>query len=103
MGTHLPSCSAANLIYGKLQKGNPMEPFLGQIEFFPYTFAPRGWTTCSGQLMAINQNVALFSVFGTTFGGDGVTTFALPNLDGKEPAPGMRCYIALQGIWPSRD
>jgi microcystin-dependent protein len=57
-----------------------MEPFLGQIQAFGFNFAPRGWAMCQGQLLPINQNTALFSLLGTTFGGDGRTTFGLPDL-----------------------
>ena len=53
--------------------------------------------------MQISQNTALFSLLGTNFGGDGRTTFALPNLQGKEPVPGLRYCIAIQGIYPPRD
>jgi microcystin-dependent protein len=80
-----------------------MEPFIGQIELFPYTFAPREWMLCEGQILPISSNQALFSLLGTTFGGDGQTTFALPDLRGKEPGPGVRYCIALDGIYPSRD
>jgi microcystin-dependent protein len=80
-----------------------MEPFFGQVELFPYTFAPRGWAACEGQILPISSNTALFSLLGTNFGGDGQTTFALPDLRGKEPAPGISYYIALTGIYPSRD
>jgi microcystin-dependent protein len=59
------------------------QPFLSQIEAFPFNFAPKGWALCAGQLMPINQNQALFSLIGTTFGGDGVRTFALPDLRGR--------------------
>jgi microcystin-dependent protein len=59
------------------------EPFLGQISVFGFNFAPRGWATCDGQLMPINQNQALFSLLGTTYGGDGISTFALPDLRGR--------------------
>jgi microcystin-dependent protein len=59
------------------------EPYLGQIEAFPFGFAPRGWQPCSGQLLPINQNQALFSLLGTTYGGNGVQTFALPDLRGR--------------------
>jgi microcystin-dependent protein len=58
-------------------------PFLGQITIFSFNFAPHGWATCNGQLMPINQNQALFSLLGTFYGGDGRTTFALPNLQGN--------------------
>jgi microcystin-dependent protein len=56
------------------------EPYLGQIEAFAFNFAPKGWATCAGQTMSINQNQALFSLLGTTYGGDGRVTFALPDL-----------------------
>ncbi len=61
------------------------EPFLGQIMLVPYNFAPRGWAFCSGQLLPIAQNTALFSLLGTTYGGNGTTTFALPDLQGRVP------------------
>jgi len=57
-----------------------MEPFIGQIQAFGFNFAPRNWSKCDGQLLAISSNTALFSLLGTTFGGDGRTTFALPDL-----------------------
>lgn len=56
------------------------EPFLGEIQIFGFSFAPRNWAMAAGQLLAIRQNTALFSLFGTQFGGDGTNTFALPNL-----------------------
>ena len=59
------------------------EPYLGEIEAFPFSFAPKGWAFCAGQLLPINQNTALFSLLGTNFGGDGVRTFALPDLRGR--------------------
>ncbi len=61
------------------------EPFIGEIIMFGGTFAPRGWAFCNGQLMSIAQNSALFSILGTTYGGDGQTTFALPDLRGRVP------------------
>jgi microcystin-dependent protein len=61
------------------------EPFVAQIQIVPFNFAPRGWATCNGQLLAISQNTALFSLLGTTYGGNGVTNFALPNLEGAAP------------------
>ncbi len=60
-----------------------MEPFIGQIQTFGFNFAPRGWAKCEGQLLAISQNSALFSLLGTTYGGDGRTTFGLPDLRGR--------------------
>lgn len=62
-----------------------MEPFLGQILIFGFNFAPRGWAFCNGQLLAISQNSALFALLGTIYGGDGRTTFALPDLRGRVP------------------
>lgn len=59
------------------------EPFIGEIRPFSFNFAPRGWALCSGQILPINQNQALFSLLGTTYGGNGQTTFALPNLNGR--------------------
>lgn len=59
------------------------EPFLGEIRTTSFNFAPKGWALCNGQLLPINQNQALFSLLGTTFGGNGQTNFALPNLQGK--------------------
>src|SRR5689334_22642566 len=61
------------------------EPFLGEIKIVSFNFPPRGWAFCNGQLLPINQNQALFSILGTTYGGDGRTTFALPNLQGDTP------------------
>lgn len=74
------------------------EPFLGDIHMFAGNFAPRGYALCQGQLMAIAQNEALFSLLGTTFGGDGVQTFALPDLRGRVPlhqgqGPGQPSYV----------
>lgn len=60
-----------------------MEPFIGEVRLLPFTFAPRGWALCNGQLLPISQNTALFSIIGVTYGGDGKTTFALPNLQGR--------------------
>jgi microcystin-dependent protein len=70
------------------------DPYLGEIRCFGFNFAPYQWALCNGQLLPINQNVALFSILGTTYGGNGVSTFALPNLQGQIPmhwgsAPGV--------------
>jgi microcystin-dependent protein len=62
-----------------------MDPFLGQITMFGGSFAPRGWAFCEGQLLPISQYTALFSILGTTYGGDGRTTFGLPDLRGRAP------------------
>lgn len=74
------------------------EPFLGMIQPFGFNFAPQGWATCSGQILSIAQNTALFSLLGTTYGGDGVTTFALPDLRGRVAVgqgqgPGLTAYV----------
>lgn len=61
------------------------EPFLGEIRMFPYNFAPTGWAFCDGQLLPISQNTALFALLGTTYGGNGTTTFALPDFRGRGP------------------
>jgi len=60
-------------------------PFLGQITVFPYSFPPLGWADCAGQLLSISQNTALFSLLGTQFGGDGRSTFGLPDMRGRVP------------------
>ena len=62
-----------------------MDPFVGEIRAFGFTFAPVGWAMCNGQLLPITQNTALFSILGTTYGGDGRSTFGLPNLQGVVP------------------
>jgi microcystin-dependent protein len=77
------------------------DPFVGEIHAVPYSFAPRGWALCDGQLMPISQNTALFSLLGTTYGGDGKSTFALPNLQGCSPifwgqGPGLSPYYEGQ-------
>ena len=61
------------------------EPFVGEIRMFAGNFAPRGWAFCDGQLLAVSQNDALFSLYGTTYGGDGRTTFGLPDMRGRLP------------------
>lgn len=80
-----------------------MEPFIGQIELFPYGFAPRGWALCNGALINIITNQALYALLGNRFGGDGRTNFALPNLSGAEPIPNTNYYIAMEGYFPTRD
>src|SRR5271166_127685 len=74
------------------------EPFLGQIILFAGNFAPRGWAFCDGSLLSISQYTALFSILGTTYGGNGTTNFALPDLRGRAAvgfgqAPGLSNYI----------
>lgn len=76
-----------------------MDAFIGQIVLFGGNFAPRGWALCNGQLLEVSRWAALFSVIGATYGGDGRTTFALPNL----PASGgARYMIAVEGVFPAR-
>ena len=62
-----------------------MDPFVGEIRIFPFNFAPVGWAQCRGQLLPISQNTALFALLGTYYGGDGRSTFALPDLEGSVP------------------
>jgi microcystin-dependent protein len=74
-----------------------MEPYLGQIQAFGFTFAPRGWSFCLGQQISLSQNTALFSLLGTTYGGNGQTTFGLPDLRGRSgigqgQGPGLSDY-----------
>jgi len=80
-----------------------MDPFLAQIKLFAFQFAPMDWVACEGQILQIAQYSALFALIGTTYGGNGTTTFALPNLKGAEPYPYMKYYIPLNGLWPQRD
>jgi microcystin-dependent protein len=61
------------------------DPFVAEIRIFPFNFAPKGWAWCDGQLMPLSQNTALFSLLGTVYGGDGKSTFALPDLQGRAP------------------
>jgi microcystin-dependent protein len=74
------------------------EPFIGEIRIFGFSFPPRGWAQCAGQLMAISQNTALFSILGTTYGGNGTSTFGLPDMRGRIPVssgqgPGLSPYV----------
>ena len=74
------------------------EPFLGEIRMFGFSFAPVGWALCNGQLLPISQNTALFSLLGTAYGGDGTTTFALPDLQSRVPihkgqGAGLSSYV----------
>lgn len=79
-----------------------MEPFIGEIRMFAGTFAPRGWAMCSGQMISISQNTALFSVLGNAYGGDGRSTFALPNLQGASPV-GVGQGPGLQDVFSPGD
>lgn len=70
-------------VFSPMLKAQASEPFVGQIAFVAFNFAPKNWAECNGQLMSIAQNQALFSLLGTTYGGDGITTFALPDMRGR--------------------
>lgn len=76
-----------------------MDPFVAEIRIFPFNFAPKGWAFCDGQLLPISQNTALFSLLGTTYGGDGKSTFGLPNLQGSTPMhPGQGPGLSLHDL-----
>lgn len=83
-----------------------MDYLLGMIQLFPYNFVPQGWLECNGQILNINQNNALFSLISNTYGGNGTTTFALPNLTTAAPVTTpsgpMRYFICTSGIYPDR-
>jgi microcystin-dependent protein len=75
------------------------EPFVAEIRIFPFNFPPTGWAFCDGQIMPISQNTALFSLLGTTYGGDGKSTFALPNMQGNAPMhPGQGPGLSLHDL-----
>jgi microcystin-dependent protein len=75
------------------------DPFVAEIRIFGFNFAPTGWALCDGQLMPISQNTALFSLLGTTYGGDGKSTFALPDLQGNAPMhPGQGPGLSLHDL-----
>ncbi len=77
-------------------------PFVAEIRIFPFNFPPTGWARCDGQLLPISQNTALFSLLGTTYGGNGVSTFALPNLQGRAPMhPGQGPGLSLHDLGES--
>jgi microcystin-dependent protein len=74
-----------------------MDPFVAEIRIFPFNFAPKGWAFCDGQILPLSQNTALFSLLGTTYGGDGKSNFALPDVQGSAPmhpgqGPGLSLY-----------
>ena len=78
-----------------------LEPFLGEIDLFAGNFAPRSYAFCEGQILSIKDNVSLYSILGTQYGGNGKTTFALPDLRNTEKSlKGVRYIIALWGISP---
>jgi microcystin-dependent protein len=75
------------------------DPFVAEIRIFPFNFAPKGWAWCNGQLMPLSQNTALFSLLGTTYGGDGKSNFALPDMEGNAPMhPGQGPGLSLHDL-----
>lgn len=75
------------------------DPFVAEIRIYPFNFAPRGWAFCDGQLLPLSQNTALFSLLGTTYGGNGKSNFALPNLQGRAPMqPGQGPGLSLHDL-----
>ena len=75
------------------------DPFVAEIRIFPFNFAPRGWAWCDGQLLPLSQNTALFSLLGTTYGGNGKSNFALPDLQGRSPMhPGQGPGLSLHDL-----
>jgi microcystin-dependent protein len=76
-----------------------MDPFVAEIRIFAFNFAPKGWAWCNGQLLPLSQNTALFSLLGTTYGGDGRSTFALPDMQGNAPMhPGQGPGLSLHDL-----
>jgi microcystin-dependent protein len=76
-----------------------MNPFLGQIQAFPFNFAPEGWLPCDGRLLDVTDNTALFVLLGTLYGGDGQTTFGIPKI-APIATRGPSYFIAIQGAFP---
>src|SRR5262245_40637031 len=75
------------------------DPFVAEIRIFPFNFAPKGWAFCDGQLLPLSQNTALFSLLGTTYGGNGKSNFALPNMQGNAPMhPGQGPGLSLHDL-----
>ncbi len=80
-----------------------MDYFIGTILLLPYSFAPMTTLLCNGQILNIASYQNLFSLIGATYGGDGTNTFAVPNMLGQEPQPGMNYYIVYDGEYPRHD
>src|SRR6476646_4546159 len=75
------------------------DPFVAEIRIFPFNFAPKGWAFCDGQILPLSQNTALFSLLGTTYGGDGKSNFALPDMQGNAPMhPGQGPGLSLHDL-----
>jgi microcystin-dependent protein len=82
-----------------LIEGTMADPFVAEIRIFPFNFAPKGWAWCDGQLLPLSQNTALFSLLGTTYGGNGKSNFALPDLQGRAPMhPGQGPGLSLHDL-----
>jgi microcystin-dependent protein len=97
--------SCTMCVMPQVARAQATDPFLGEIQTFTYNFCPRGWAPLNGQIIPINQNQALFALLGTTYGGNGTTTFALPTARPNftlTGAPLIQC-IALVGVFPSRN
>ncbi|MDF2724252.1 MAG: hypothetical protein K0Q59_3927, partial [Paenibacillus sp.] len=96
------------LLFGSLALSKPVRAseqaiLLGEIRLFPYATAPEGWMYCAGQTLQITTNTALFSLMGTKFGGNGMSSFALPDLRAQEPINGVGYFMAMEGIFPPRE
>lgn len=79
-----------------------MDPYIGQIVLLGFNFATQEYALCNGATLQVQEYAALFSLISTKYGGDGKSTFMLPNMMGMEPTPGMGYYIAVNGLYPSR-
>jgi len=104
MRKYLLAAAAVLVMAGVAQADS--EPYVAEIQTYPFNFCPKGWLPTDGRLMAINQNTALFSLLGTTYGGDGVTNFRLPNRTRVKTLNNggvkVKECIAIYGIFPSR-
>jgi microcystin-dependent protein len=79
-----------------------METLVGTIALFPFPYTPVGWVECNGQMLSIHRNSVLYSTIGNIYGGDGNSTFAVPDLREKVPGKDLRYCIAVQGAYPDR-
>ncbi len=101
---------ASGVMLGASRADAGPQPYVGEIMFVGFQFCPQGWLPADGRALNISQNVALFSLLGTTYGGDGITTFELPDLRGQIMDPGkgpdrkrkITACIAVEGIYPSK-
>ena len=98
MRAHYLHIAVAILVFVKLPAAHAQEQYIGEIRFVAFNFAPVGWAQCNGQILPISQYTALFALLGTYYGGDGVTNFALPNLQGRVPVhQGDGIYLGQSG------